>query len=550
MTASMKNTDTAAPTASSIDRATAGIHHITAVASEPQRNLDFYIGVLGLKLVKRTVNFDDPSTYHFYFGDEMGRPGTILTFFPWPTAGRGTQGTGSVFATAFAVPAGSLEAWEKKLAAGGVVDIKAFTRFGQRGLAFEDHDGMRLELIETTGHSSGAAIIGFHSATLLVRSGEYTKRLLREQFGMREEGAEGGRTRFVAMGQGASLNAGTHAGQLGAVVDVVEDPSAAPARLGAGVVHHIALRASDDDQQRRMSESISRQGLMVTEQRDRNYFRSVYFRERGGVLFEIATDAPGFAIDEPTQDLGMSLKLPPQYERARKELERTLPKIEVARADVAAKTAAISAYRHLWKPADGATASTPTVLLLHGTGGSQFDLVDMASRVAPGTNILSPLGNVSEGGAARFFRRFAEGVFDLADVQQRAGQLARFLNAASVRYGFDRRNVVAIGFSNGANIAGAMLLLEPESLRGAVLLRGMTTLTEGLATRPAGSGASVLLLSGREDPMGTPANAGNLAGLLTSAGHRVQHETLGAGHNLVRDDVEITRQVMETWMGK
>lgn len=305
-----------------------GIHHITAIASDPQKNIDFYVGVLGLCMVKKTVNFDDPGTYHFYFGDAAGSPGTILTFFPWPGAKRGTQGSGSVIATAFAVPVGSIERWTARLSDLRVVITGRGTRFGSKFLAFQDHDGMGLEVIETPGMETlpawgldaSMAIRGFHSATLSVRSCEATSRMLRDGLGMIEQGSENGRQRFVSVDQ---------SGAIGRVIDVITEPDRAPSRLGAGVVHHIAVRAADDAHELALQRMLADAGHGVTEVRERFYFRSVYYRERGGVLFEIATDAPGFAIDESPDALGMALKLPPQYESVRARLEAHLPPVTI-----------------------------------------------------------------------------------------------------------------------------------------------------------------------------------------------------------------------------
>jgi glyoxalase family protein len=318
----MTNIDTTSRAAAPIS----GIHHITAVASDPQRNLDFYVGVLGLRLVKKTVNFDDPGTYHFYFGDAAGSPGTILTFFPWPGAKRGTQGSGSVIATAFAVPVGSIERWAARLNDLEVLITSRGTRFGAKFLGFEDHDGMGLEMIETPGVEAlpawgldpAMAIRGIHSATLSVRTCEATNRMLRDGLGMVEHGSENGRQRFASVYQ---------TGTIGRVIDVITEPDRAPSRLGAGVVHHIAVRAADDAHELALQRVLADSGYGVTDVRDRNYFRSVYYRERGGVLFEIATDAPGFAIDEAPDALGMALKLPAQYESARARLESHLPAV-------------------------------------------------------------------------------------------------------------------------------------------------------------------------------------------------------------------------------
>ncbi len=307
---------------------TTGIHHITAIASDPQRNLDFYTGVLGLRLVKQTVNFDDPGTYHFYFGDETGSPGTILTFFPWPHIKRGVQGAGSVNATAYAIPSGSLAAWADRLSSRSVATTRT-ERFGTPVLAFEDPDGLKLELIEDPplntvpawtggGVGSDMALRGFHSATLLVRDLAKMDRLLTGSFGMDKVGTEGDRTRFRALGDGA--------GPIGRIIDVVADPTASIHKLGGGIVHHIAMRASSEAQQREWAVTMIKAGLRPTPVADRFYFRSIYFREPQGVLFEIATDGPGFATDEPKDQLGRTLKLPAQ-EHMRSRIEALLPKI-------------------------------------------------------------------------------------------------------------------------------------------------------------------------------------------------------------------------------
>ena len=313
----------------------AGIHHITAFAAIAKENLAFYTKVLGLRLVKQTVNFDDPGTYHFYFGDYHGRPGSILTFFPIEHAAPGRRGTGEVAATTFAVPRGSLGFWRERLAGAGVQDLATETRFGSQVVTFSDHDGTSLELVEVTPGESGTAplgattspssvvpagqaIGGFFGATLRVRDIADTGSLLTGTFGHEVEATEGRRTRYVAAAP---------ASEAGRYLDVVTDGLNARLQAGAGTVHHIALRVSDDTSQQRFSDRLSRRGYQVTEQRDRSYFRSVYFRERGGVLFELATDGPGFATDEPVEALGGALKLPAWLERGRREIAAALPAI-------------------------------------------------------------------------------------------------------------------------------------------------------------------------------------------------------------------------------
>jgi glyoxalase family protein len=307
---------------------THGIHHVTAIAGPARRNLGFYTGTLGLRLVKKTVNFDDPSTYHFYYGDETGRPGTILTFFPWEHAAPGRLGPGETQETMFRVPKGSIGYWAHRLIEKGVAHEGIGNRFGETALAFEDPDGMRLALVAVPGAerepgwSAGDvpaehAIRGFHGLTLLVRDAAPTAAILTDVLGFAEAGREDSLVRFAAGGT-----------EIGGIVDLRVAGDFPRGRLGRGSVHHVAFRAADDEAEFAMMRRLAdNHGIRTTEQKDRNYFRSLYFREPGGVLFEIATDIPGFAIDEPVASLGQSLKLPPQYEARREDIEALLPAI-------------------------------------------------------------------------------------------------------------------------------------------------------------------------------------------------------------------------------
>jgi glyoxalase family protein len=296
----------------------AGLHHVTAIASDPQRNLDFYTNVLGLRFVKRTINFDDPGTYHFYFGDDTGTPGTILTFFPWPGARRGRPGAGEISATAFSIPAGSVEFWKARLRANGLT-FTQHLRFNANVLAFQDPDGMSLELVEHTQMHAGTAprysdvpaeyaIQGFFGVTLLLHSLEHSAALL-EVMGMKQIGQEGNRTRFAPEGEA-----------FGRFLDIVVDARAPHAASGAGSVHHIAFRTPDDASQAAWRKILGPHANVTTVQ-DRTYFRSIYFREPGGVLYEIATDIPGFLIDEPVESLGEALRIPEWYEPRRRDIE-------------------------------------------------------------------------------------------------------------------------------------------------------------------------------------------------------------------------------------
>ncbi|MFE1600317.1 ring-cleaving dioxygenase [Methylobacterium sp. ID0610] len=304
-----------------------GLHHVTAISGPARRNLDFYTRVLGLRLVKKTVNFDDPGTYHLYYGDETGQPGTILTFFPWEHVAPGRIGVGETQETAFRVPQGSIGYWTHRFIAAGVPHEAPAKVLGETVLPFRDPDGMPLALVGVAGAEAEPAwtggdvpaehaIRGFHGVTLLLREAAPTAAILTDALGLRETGREGVLTRFSG-----SAGRGGHV-TIRAVGDFLRG------RPGGGSVHHIAFRAADDAAQAAMVSRLTEaHGLAVTEQRDRNYFRSVYFREPGGVLFEIATDSPGFAADEPVATLGEALKLPSFLEPHRGEIERVLPAV-------------------------------------------------------------------------------------------------------------------------------------------------------------------------------------------------------------------------------
>jgi glyoxalase family protein len=308
-----------------------GLHHVTAIASDPQRNIDFYVGLLGLRLIKRTVNFDDPATYHFYFGDAAGTPGTILTFFPWPGARRGERGAGEVESTAFAIPSGSVGYWLERLQASHVHAERAPDRWGEEVIRLVDPDGMLLELIgskhrdEIQPWTKGSvppehSVYGLHSVSAAVENHEGTAALLTETFGYRFAQEIGNRFRFTAPGQP----------EPGKTIDLLWRPRTHAGRTAAGSVHHVAFRVPDDAQQSVWREKLVSLGYSVSPVMDRVYFRSIYFREPGGLLFEIATDPPGFTKDERIDQLGSSLRLPPWMEQARPQIERMLPEITTA----------------------------------------------------------------------------------------------------------------------------------------------------------------------------------------------------------------------------
>jgi glyoxalase family protein len=310
-----------------------GLHHLTAIASDAQRNVDFYAGVLGLRLVKQTVNFDDPGTYHLYYGDATGRPGSILTFFPWPNARRGRIGAGQVVETQLAIPTHALAFWIERLSANSVPFVGPTRRVaGDVALTFTDTDGMPLALVATaaadgqpgwaspSGVPEAMSVRGMHAVTLCVHRRSETAAVLTELLGMHEVARDSDVVRYSA-GDTAP----------GTLIDVREWPTGPGGMSGAGTVHHVAFRSADDATEFGLQQQITRAGIPITEQIDRTYFRSMYFREPGHVLFELATDAPGFAVDEPIESLGEKLQLPAQHEHLRAMLAQRLTPLRLPR---------------------------------------------------------------------------------------------------------------------------------------------------------------------------------------------------------------------------
>jgi len=301
-----------------------GLHHITAIAGDAKRNFDFYSKTLGLRFIKKTVNFDDPGTYHFYFGDEVGSAGSILTFFPWGSGiPQGRRGAGMATEIGYSVPVGSLDFWMERLDSHNVIYNKPATKFGERYLTFLDPDGLKIELTEVANDTrkpwetdevkAGVATRGFHNVTITLNSIAGTAAILTDIFGYKLAAQEGNRYRYA-----------TDAVEQANIVDLVELTDEKLGHVANGTVHHVAFRVPNDEVLMEFRAKVAAAGLNITPQIDRNYFHSLYFREPGGVLFEIATDNPGFTVDEPLETLGQALKLPLQYENRREDIEAHL----------------------------------------------------------------------------------------------------------------------------------------------------------------------------------------------------------------------------------
>lgn len=304
-----------------------GLHHVTATVDDAQADLDFCLDLLGLRLVKKTVNFDNHHVYHFYYGTELGAPGTLWTTFPYKGHGIrvGSKGAGQVVTTVFAVPVGSLEFWRNRFQKAALATNDVETYFGEPGIAFNDPSGLRFELIATDRDGRApwtrvvpgdAAITGLHSVTMMVRQAGPSVEFLTGVLGYKVVGVEESRTRVAANGD-----------RPGRLIDVVEDDTAKTAVNGLGTVHHVAMAIATAEEQLQLRDELAAMGVSVTDIRDRTYFTSIYFREPGGVLFEVATMKPGFAVDEPAQSLGRDLKLPPWEEQHRRSIEANLARV-------------------------------------------------------------------------------------------------------------------------------------------------------------------------------------------------------------------------------
>lgn len=477
-----------------------GIHHITAISGAPHQNYDFYTRVLGLKLVKKTVNFDDPGTYHLYYGDATGSPGSLLTFFPYE--GRAGQvGPGQVSITAYGAPKGELEVWEQRLRE-GYVSYQSEERFGHRLLSFADPHGMGLEIWELEEEEATAPWGVFAGAVLSLVETAATQELL-EFLGYRVVAREGGRVRLGVEGSRDVL-------ELRAV-------PRGQSTGGPGTVHHIALRLPDDASQLKWRRALLDRGYQVSPVTDRNYFHSIYFRGPEGILFELATDPPGMLIDEDVETLGQSLRLPKQYEKYRDILQTQLAPLE-------------KAFHTFEKEGKG-----PLLVGLHGTGADEHDLVPLLAQLDSEAAILTLRGQVSENGQTRFFRRLREGVFDQRDLAQRSQELGKFLATRE-------QDKVVIGYSNGANIAAHTLMFHPEAFQSAILIRPMLGWTPPQEADLRSH--RVLVLLGKDDNVVSPEAGRQLVKSLRKLGAHVDVEEVPSGHGLTPEDVRLASRWM------
>jgi glyoxalase family protein len=482
-----------------------GLHHVTAIASDPQANLDFYTQILGLRFVKRTVNFDDPGTYHFYFGDDLGSPGTILTFFPWPHVGGGTAGAGEVTHIAFSVPLDSLAYWEQRLVHKHIAFNRSPRRFDEEVLTLSDPDGMQIEIVAHAAASAARAprfsdvpaehaIRGFFGVTMLQLDAAETARTL-AFMGFHPIASEGNRLRFASPADPAAF--GNH-------IDIVVDPAANFGRSGAGSVHHIAFRAANDDSQLEWRTEIT-QHLPATEVLDREYFHSIYFREPGGVLFELATDNPGFAVDESSETLGERLCLPPWVEGRRAELEQRLPHITLHKSGRDGTDGAVAeasdphANGELYRAGAQLEHARGAVILLHGRGGPARDILTLSRALAPANVPIAFLAPQAAGFAWYPNSFLVDRELNQPELNSALARVQSVIDLV-VAAGIPLDRIVLAGFSQGACLATEFVATHPARYAGLIAWTGGLIGPPGSDLSHAGNLAGTPALFASSDP--------------------------------------------------
>jgi phospholipase/carboxylesterase len=493
---------------------TSGIHHVTSITANVQANVDFYVGFLRLKLVKRTAGFADGEQLHLIYGDALGSPGSLLTFLVWEAAGRGRTGIGQVSEVSLAVQPASLGNWLTRALAANVPIEGPSREFGESVLRLKDPDGLIVKLVGLdmkTPAPLANAPTRIRGITLLTDRPEETIRFI-ARFGY-SEAARAGLTRRMVSDTDS--------------VDVREISGFLPTVAGAGVPDHVAFRARDADDVRTMRLSLKEHG--PTEVHDRKYFLSLYVRDPAGILLEYATDGPGMTLDESPDQLGTNLFIPPRDADRAQDLEAILPQFALPGEERFPVRDLPFIHRFNRPPDPDGT----TIVLMHGAGGNEADLMPIARRIAPRAALLGARGRATEEGSNRWFQRAGETGFDQQDIRDEAEALAAFVEGALTGYGLDPDRLLFLGYSNGANMLGAFILLHPGVVRRAILLRAIQVLEN--PPHADITGTKVLVLEGSDDPFRQMAPA--VADNLLMSGAQVEVCKLQADHQLAAADV-------------
>ncbi|MBX3569519.1 MAG: VOC family protein [Rhizobiaceae bacterium] len=507
---------------------TGGIHHVTLITRKVQQNVDFYAGFLGLRLVKRTAGYEDARQLHLFYGDAAGSPGTLVTFLVWEDGSPGRVGIGQIGEVALAIPRASIGFWLTRAIRAGIAAQGPADEFGEPVLRLKDPDGIIVKLVgsdamaspvpwQAVGIQAGDAIGGIRAVTLFAEDVELTRGFLLRHFDYRPAGKAGTVSRLVSA-SGDALDLRDAAGFW----------TSAP---GTGTVDHVALRAPDRQAVEHVHEALASSNASATNVHDRNYFYSLYVREPGGVLIELATDGPGMTIDEPVETLGSKLFFPPGIAESEADLTAVLPQFGLPGEPR-------TVYRDLPFVHRLVVPEHPDgswLVLLHGSGGNETSLLPLAARAAPDATLLALRGRSFEEGVPRWFRRTAGG-FDQADIRAEAEAFRAFVDGAVAAYDLDLDRTTFVGHSNGANFLAAFLMLHPGVARRAALLRPMQVLDEAEADLRE---TDVLVVAGAEDAFRPDGE--RLATFLGETGARVETVTIAAGHDLADADVGALR---------
>ncbi|WEX76729.1 VOC family protein [Sinorhizobium numidicum] len=509
---------------------TSGIHHITLIARKVQANVDFYAGFLGLHLVKRTGGYEDPNQLHLFYGDASGTPGSLVSFLIWEDGSPGRVGHGQPSEIAFAIPAESIGFWLTRALQFNIQTTGPAQEFGEPVLRLKDPDGVIVKLVGTNALAEPApwasrdipetdSIRRLRGATVLTEKPKDTAHFLQSHFGYSETAAADTIRRLTS--------------SSGDVIDVRDATGFWSSAPGTGTIDHIAFRALDEATVLAVRADLQQEHAGPTNAHDRKYFFSLYVREPGGSLYELATDGPGFAIDEAADALGSKLFLPPHLAA---DPAATLVKLpQFALPGEPRLTQRDLPFIHRFYHPEKMNGRT--FVLLHGSGGNETDMLPFGHQIDPHATLMGVRGRSNEEGFPRWFRRLSETTFDQKDIRSEADAFAAFVEGARDGYGLDPDETVFVGYSNGANMLAAVMLLHPGIVRNVVLMRAMAALENPPKADLAGT--KILMLTGKEDPYGK--HAPKLKTELRESGASFEAVDLDIGHGIGPEDVAVIR---------
>lgn len=508
----------------------AGIYHITSITRKVQANVDFYVGFLGLRLVKRTGGFEDATQLHLFYGDATGTPGSLITFLVWEDGSPGRAGYGQTGEIGLAIDPLSIGFWLTRALTFGLKVEGPMDELGEPVLRLKDPDGMIVKLVgaaqlktdvpwKSNGIPAEHAIHRIRGATLFTEKPAESRTFLERHFDYRHLATVGTIQRMVSAS--------------GDIIDVRDAQGFWSSAPGTGTVDHIAFRATEDGELQRVLSGLQADDAGEINVHDRKYFRSLYVREPGGILIELATNAPGMLVDEDEASLGTTLFLHAANPEQERELAVLMPQFAMP-GEPRVIYRDLPFVHRFFTPED---ADGSVIILLHGSGANETSLLPFANKVAPRATLLAVRGRAVEDEQPRWFLRLTADTFDQADIAQEAEAFAAFMEGAIGAYGLDPSRLIYLGYSNGANLINAMLWLQPQLIKKAVLLRSMPALEAAPLADMAD--ADVLMISGEFDDYGRHGEV--LRANLEAAGAKMTAQTLPRGHELTDDDIPIIR---------